>query len=331
MENRDKTIAVMGTGSIGLRHLHLLRQQPGLRPIAIPKRRDRIAWLETEGYATARDLPEARKLGATMCIVATDTGQHVADGLSAVAEGLDVMVEKPMAVDAEAAGRLHQGGKSSKRKIFVGCTLRFSESLNTFRQGLAEVGPLHTIHIECESYLPLWRPDHFYKESYSARKPEGGVLLDLIHEIDYLGWIFGWPTAVQATLRNTGRLGVQSEEICHLSMNVSGGCMAHVSLDYLSRPPRRGIRARGERGTIEWDGLTNTVTLSVEAKTARQWMSGQSRDDMILSQTMAFMDACQGSTDRLPASAEEGVKALAVCDAARRSSLSRREEQIVYP
>ncbi len=36
-----------------------------------------------------------------------------------------------------------------------------------------------------QSWLPDWRPDRDYRESYSARLDEGGVLRDLVHEIDY--------------------------------------------------------------------------------------------------------------------------------------------------
>ena len=49
------------------------------------------------------------------------------------------------------------------------------------------------VRVECQSWLPYWRPERDYRESYSARADEGGVLRDLVHELDYAIWAFGGP------------------------------------------------------------------------------------------------------------------------------------------
>lgn len=191
-------VAVLGTGSIGMTHLKVLAQIPEVRAVAIPTRPGRVKDLEETGFFAVKDLDEALRIPVARCIVATDTGRHVEDGLSAIERGLDVLVEKPISTDARQARRLCLARAKFARQVFVGCVLRFSESLNTFRKLLNRVGKLHSVRIECQSYLPEWRPARPYKNSYSSRAGEGGVLLDLIHEIDYAGWIFGWPKAVQA-------------------------------------------------------------------------------------------------------------------------------------
>lgn len=324
-------VAVLGTGSIGMRHLGALRRMPNIRPIAVPKREERLAWLAQAGFMTAPDLQGAVREGARLCIIATDTRQHVPDGLLASEQGLDVLVEKPMAPDAAVASRLRLKARASGRKVFIGCTLRFSESLNTLRELLGQVGRLHDVRIECQSYLPQWRPDRPYRESYSARADEGGVLRDLIHEIDYAGWLFGWPTALQANVRNIERLGIEADEAADLFWEAPSGCAVSLRLDYLSQPSRRRLRVSGEHGTLEWDGVEGTVTLAVAQVPVRVIRSSQTRDEMVSAQAQAFIQATRGGSDQRLATADDGVNALAVCDTARRASAGRREERIVYP
>jgi hypothetical protein len=51
---------------------------------------------------------------------------------------------------------------------------------------------------------------------------------------------------------------------------------------------------------------------------------------MFLSQTLAFIETARGTDDPRLATADDGVNALAVCDAARLASDSRREEKVAY-
>jgi predicted dehydrogenase len=223
-----------------MRHLEVLRGIGEGRPIAVPKRLTRIGQLEKAGYCTALDLDQAIRKGANLCVIATDTRSHVEDGLAAIEHGLDVLVEKPLATNADGARRLNGGARQAGRSIFTACVLRFSESLNTFRELLDEAGCLHSVRIECQSYLPDWRPGRPYRDSYSARSDEGGVLRDLVHEIDYAGWLYGWPASVQARLRNLGTLGIAAEELAELTWDLAGSRRPGFTLSW-------GIGSQQER------------------------------------------------------------------------------------
>jgi predicted dehydrogenase len=325
---RDSTVAVIGTGSIGMRHLDVLRRMPGVRPVAVPARAERVTELKQAGYEVAEDLRGAASMGATRCIIATDTGRHLEYGLQAVEQGMDVLVEKPLCADVRQARQLVSHGQRVNKKVFVGCVLRFSESLNEFRERLLKLGRLHAVRIECQSYLPHWRPGRPYKDSYSARAGEGGVLLDLIHEIDYAGWLYGWPDSVHARLGNLGRLGIASEETADLYWTTPDGCRVSVCLDYLTKPPRRRMTVCGEGGILEWDGISNTVRVTPGEGESCQITSAQTRDEMMEAQARAFFNAVGGWMDPRLATGQDGVRALALCDAARRASEGRREEPV---
>src|SRR3989338_2038605 len=259
-------VVVLGTGSIGMRHLEVLRGIPPAHPVALSIHPQRRLQVEARGHATVRDLDQAVQLGATHCIVATETGRHMEDSLSAL---------EPR---------------------------------------------LHSVRIECQSYLPDWRPGRSYREAYSARAAEGGVLRDLIHEIDYAGWLFGWPQRLQASLRNLGRLEIAAEELAELRWEIPTGGGVSLHLDYLSRPPRRRMTACGERGTIEWDGIAQTVALDVHGVPARVIRSTQTRDEMFAAQAPAFLNAVGGTPDPRLATGEGGIRAPAIFYPAPRGS-----------
>ena len=324
-------VVVLGTGSIGATHLRSLSAIDLAVPIAVTGRAERRTQLNQEGYQTAVDLDDAVRLGAQFCIVATDTARHGIDGTAALERGLDVLVEKPMAVDAPTANQLNQLAVGLGRQLFVGCVLRFSASLNWFKEMRDQVGQVHSVKIESRSYLPDWRPARPYLDSYSARPDEGGVLRDLIHEIDYACWIFGWPASIQATVKNFGRLSIDSEEVASLTWQTSAGCMVSIDLDYLSRPPRRRMTAFGELGTLEWDGIAGTVSLTGLHIPDQDIRPLQTRDQMFQEQTRASIHARSGKSDLRLASGEDGARALAVCDTARIASSTRREETVEYP
>lgn len=321
------TVAVIGTGSAGLHHLEALRATPGATPIAVPIRSDRGAELAADGYTVAAGIGEAAEAGATRLIVATDTARHLSDALDGIEAGCDVLVEKPLARDAIEAQQLVPVAERAGRKLYVGCVLRFSDSLKTFRSMLGEVGALHVVRIECRSYLPDWRTGRPYLESYSADAEEGGVLRDLIHEIDYAGWIFGWPANVEARLRNLGRLGIAAEEAADLAWETPAGCRVSIGLDYLTRPPRRRMWAFGEGGTLAWDGIAREVRFEDATGQVREVTADEHRETRFRRQAEAFL----GAGDDRPATGLEGWRALAVCDAARRSSEAGQAEAVQYP
>ena len=91
------------------------------------------------------------------------------------------------------------------------------------------------------------------------------------------------------------------------------------------------IPTNGKMGTISWDGISGTVELLLEGAPPRTENSTQTPCEMLTAQTKAFLASAQGGHDQGLASGDDGVKALAICDAARRSAQTRREEPVNYP
>ncbi|MEO8245898.1 MAG: Gfo/Idh/MocA family oxidoreductase [Chloroflexota bacterium] len=301
------TVIVRGAGSMGRQHLDALRGMPGVDKLA--------AWPARE------PAPEAvTAAGSPLAvIVATDTKRHVADTLDALARGASVLVEKPLAVDANAARAL-LAVDGAERRVFVGCVLRFQRALAAFIEWLPDIGAVHAVRIECQTHLPDWRPGRDHRSGYSARADEGGVLRDLIHEVDYATWIFGAPARVRGQLATTGRLGIQAEESADLAWTAPSGPQVSMRLDYLTQPRRRTMVADGALGSLRWDGIAQRVELALADGSSRSRRFRQARERMVTEQDRAFLRAVAGRDPGPLASLRDGIMALAVCDAARRSS-----------
>jgi len=320
--------AVLGTGSIGTRHLRALRDL-GAEVSAVPVRPGRRSELKADGFEVCGTLEEAIEAGARAIIVATDTARHLTDLRSALGLGCSVLVEKPLTANTCGLSDFVRVLGQGNAHVYVACDLRFDASLLHFRQCLPEIGAVHAVRIECQSYLPDWRPDRDYRQSYSARAGEGGVLLDLIHEIDYAVWLFGAPSRVFARLLNSGRLGIKSEEAADLYWETPGGAAASIRLDYLSRTTHRSIKAYGESGEIDWDGVEQTVTLRIKNRPTQTTHSPQERDATMRAEDATFLRAASGGDSGTLTTFEEGALAVSICDAARRSSASGKFEAVM--
>ena len=65
-------------------------------------------------------------------------------------------------------------------------------------------------------------------------------------------------------------------------------------------------------------------------KKEKMFCSAQTRNEMFLAEDIAFIEACRGHPDPRLATCEDGERALAVCDTARRAARNGREEEVDY-
>lgn len=192
-------------------------------------------------------------------VVATPTACHRQHALAALATGVPVLVEKPLAASEDGLDDLVAAGD----RLTVGYNLRLHQPVERFRALVGEGRAGTPAHVRAwfGSHLPDWRPGSDYREAYSARSAMGGgILLDASHEVDLLVWLFGPAWSVEGSVvAKRSALEIDVEDVAVAVLRSGGGLPAVVSLDSVSRRYRRGLELVGDRATLRLDWAAGTI------------------------------------------------------------------------
>ncbi len=254
--------------------------------------------------------------GATVVVVATDTSRHVQDALAALEAGArHVLVEKPLAVDgAQAEALAHHPRRAA---VTVAAPLRGHRAWLDVVELAAAIGGPRTVDVVCQSWLPDWRPGRDYRESYSARPEEGGVLRDMVHELDYAIALTGRPRLLWSRLQHEGPLQMAAEQSASLAWMGERGDQVRAHLDYVTRPTRRALAVTGPDGVLEWDLTRHLVTLRHPdgQVTERAHPEDADRDAVMARQLTALLDGTPSPASPTPL--DRALDVLRLCDDAR--------------
>jgi predicted dehydrogenase len=204
-------------------------------------------------------------------VVADRTSEHHQTLTRLATEGFHgrVLVEKPL-FDRPLPLPAHTFALAA-----VAYNLRCHPLLLRLHGFLAEQVHLAAAHLYVGKYLPDWRPGSDYRQSYSARRHEGGgVLRDLSHELDFALWLFGAWRRLTALGGHFSSLEIDSDDAFSLLMETERCPMVSLHLNYLDRTARRQIlvhtREHSVRvdliaGVFEVDGTRETITVERDA------------------------------------------------------------------
>ena len=222
-------IAVVGAGSIGRRHIEHVMVVPEAALVAIvdpsPAGRDLAQKLNVPWFADFAGLIGKQKPDGV--IFATPNPMHVAHGLEAVAAGIPVLIEKPVADDAAAGLELVQAAEKAKVPLLIGHHRRHNPMIQKAKEIVAS-GRLGTI-ISVHGYFWLMKPDDYFDVAWRRAAGAGPILMNLIHDIDLLRYLVGEITSVQAITSDAVR-GFANEETAVVLLRFANGALGTVNV-----------------------------------------------------------------------------------------------------
>lgn len=286
-------ILVVGCGTIGVRHVRNLRNSAIVGIVDNDQHVTSQIAQESEVLNFGTDLRQGLAWRPQGVVVATPSKNHVQIANEAILHGADVLVEKPIGLSTTEVEELLNKAEKLQRKVFVVCNLRYHPGVTALREHLPTVGKILFARARYGSYLPEMRPGKDYSKMYVASSDEGGVVLDSIHEIDYLNWIFGSSFIASASSTKLSDLEIKAEDYSNFLLCHRSGVRSEVHLDYLSPLKMRGCEVVGERGIVKWLSLGKTPEKCEVTKYTRRdgW-------EMILDQKIARQDvALKSVTD----------------------------------
>jgi len=278
--SRHYNIAFVGLGSIGTRHLQnvqsYLSSVGDTYHIDIYRStlRDELPDGVDTQFLYADTLPKDRMYD--IVFVTNPTSMH----LEAVEKFMDhtkaFFIEKPVFdhtfVENEHAELL---SRLSNKVAYVACPLHYNPVLQYIHNSGVYKDAIAARAIS-SSYLPDWRPGQDYRKCYSAHKDMGGgVGIDLIHELDYLTWLFGMPTTCYSVRTKLSSLEIDSDDLAIYIAKTDKVSM-EVHLDYFGRHairklelflPDDTVECDLLNGRIEWLNTHKTIDFQVERNT----------------------------------------------------------------
>lgn len=159
-----------------------------------------------------------------------------------------------------------------------------------------------TVTIYVGSYLPDWRSQTDYRNSYSAhRQAGGGVLRDLSHELDYVLWLFGYWRRLTAKGGKFSSLEIDSDDVYSILMETDRCPLVSIHMNYLDRVPRREIFVNTDNQTIHIDLCQNKMEInqSQEAITLERDATYRSEHQAILDGHLATLCSLEEARETL--------------------------------
>ncbi|QHT59787.1 Gfo/Idh/MocA family oxidoreductase [Paenibacillus lycopersici] len=194
-------VGVIGVGGIANAcHLPNYMKNPHAELVAVADRdlarAEEIAakYGNVQAFDSAEAMFSRTKLDAVS--ICTFNESHVRLALLALERGLDVLVEKPMAVSPEEAELLRAKANESDRIVMVGMSARYSNPFAALH-AIAASGELGEIYYAKARFMRRRGVPYgwFTSNQYSG----GGPMMDIgVHALDAAWWMMGMPEPERA-------------------------------------------------------------------------------------------------------------------------------------
>jgi predicted dehydrogenase len=259
-------VGVIGCGSIGKRHIGNLIDL-GHEVIAWNRGEDRREEVRNNFCIPVySDLNKFLNTDVVAVMVCTPSSFHFEHSDAVISSGKHLFVEKPLSNTLDGLYQLEKKAKSVNLITHVGCNMRYHFG-PSYIKGLLDDGCLGKPlwgSLWGGMRLLDWHPNEDHQKMYSAKEClGGGAVLDFIHEIDLSLWLFGEPIRLASMIKNSGSLGIETEDIVDVILTYSSNFQINLHLDYLQRPFQRGIRLVCENGWVNWDLGKEVVELYI--------------------------------------------------------------------
>lgn len=256
-------VLIVGLGSIGKKHVTALRNiQPCIEIFAL---RHSANVQEFDNIQNIYRLDEVNVCSVDFAIVANPTAEHKKTIDELTRFKIPLFIEKPLHASLDILP-LVEKINSLGIITYVACNLRFLDSIKYVKELLkkTDFGQLNEVNVYCGSYLPDWRPGPDFRQSYSAIPAMGGgVHLDLIHELDYIYWMFGFPDKVRKSFKNNSSLKIKAFDYANYLLEYKNFCV-NVVLNYYRRDAKRNLELVFEKETLLVDLLKNQISTNSE-------------------------------------------------------------------
>ncbi|MCL1887902.1 MAG: Gfo/Idh/MocA family oxidoreductase [Kiritimatiellaeota bacterium] len=332
-----KRIGLMGCGVVAeYGHLPVLRALPGVEVVLFDPNAGRVATMRAQFEIACGFTDEAAffDAGLDAVSIASPAGCHPANIRAAVARGLPVLCEKPLALDGREAQAAVDAAAVAGVPLFTGFDYRFSPVAQTIHRLIREgaVGELAVMRLcylwNCHGkYETLPDGRRVVQARREGRMLEGGPMIDCgVHQIDLARW---WSGREVAACAGHGGWADDYDAPDHVfgHLQHAGGAHTLVEMSYsygqaAKEPaPVFTYEIIGPRGVIRYDRGARLFELRGEHGTADL---GFAPEKNFAGMYAAFVDFLKGGNDGGLPSGADGVAAIRIATAVTRDAMDKR-------
>lgn len=334
-------IAVVGAGLVGQRHIAAMDQ---VRDVAL------VAIVDPAGAKGARvpvysDLEQLfANESVDGVILSTPTPLHGEGALRCVAEGVPMLVEKPLATSATEASALAHQATLAGVPVLVGHHRRHNPLIQQAAALIKDgaLGDIRAAQAICWFYKP---DDYFEVAPWRKKRGAGPTSVNLVHDIDLMRHLCGEVVSVQAQMVPSQR-GYENEDISAAVLRFQNGALGTITVsDSVVSPWSWEMTSREypiypvTDQSCYWIGGSDGALSLPDMKLWRHdgeksWWNGMSAttmpraaSDPLINQIAHFAQVIRKEVPPL-VSAEEGLRTLQVVEAIQQAAQSQQLIQI---
>ncbi|KMK69006.1 Gfo/Idh/MocA family protein [Puniceibacterium sp. IMCC21224] len=292
-------------------------------------------WPGVPVFSSLTEMIAARVCDAVTITTPPETRRDLV--LEAIAAGLHIVADKPFAPDAAGARNLADAARAKGVTLGVFQNRRYDADLQTLAKVIRDdrLGQIWRIHNRMD-----------YDEASTLEAgPTGGLLRDLgSHLVDQMTWLLGPVSTVDAQLDFVDLPEGRTDAGFVITLRFENGAHGHISASKLNHVTLRELRAYGDKGAFVSHG-TDVQAASVmagrrpardltgwgfEPKASWGTLFSAAGAQRIPSEQGRYHDyyeafeAAVRTATPPPVTAEDGIRTLAILDAARESAQSGR-------
>jgi predicted dehydrogenase len=320
-------VLVIGFGSIGERHVRCFLKT-GRCSVSVcevsPELRQR-AEAEYDIEKSYADIDAAMTDRYDCAVIATPAPWHIPMATRLAEAGVHLLIEKPLSISLDGIKELKEVAAKNRVVITIGYTLRCNPALESMRAELitGRFGrPLQIIGTVGQRFAK-YRPA--YAETYFAkRETGGGAIQDAItHLVNAGEWLVGPISRLMADAAHQALPGVSVEDTVHVIARhgQQSEVLGLYGLNLHQAPNEFAITVISEGGTCRADLILDRWSSMTEP--GGEWEHHpcpvDDRDQLYISQAVAFLDAVDGNTP-VKCTLEEAEQTLRVNLAMLRSA-----------
>ena len=322
-------IFVLGCGSIGSRHVQNLKSL-GFNNIIAYDLNDNLlsSFVNKYSVTPVKSIKDGVAQRPDVAFICLPTNFHIEASISLADAGIHLFIEKPLDVQLDNVPLLLEPIEKNQVINMVGCNYRFDAGMILMKQFLDEgqIGHPYSLRATFGFYLPDWRPKTDYRKNYAAKKDAGGgVILDRIHEIDYVLWLLGDVKAIYGLSSRLGDLDIETEDMAEIVLQHKNGVISNIHLDYLRREYLCACEICGYDGIISWDFKKRKLKLYKAAN--KEWTDysshmQQDTNSMYIEEVKYFLECVEENLESCN-TVKDASHTLKIALWARESTLSK--------